>query len=224
MDFQELFDKLATCTERGKATKDAPFPPELKGQDGAAELTDALLAQGVGATEILNRGLMVGMNRIGDAYSAGTAFVPELLLAARAMKASMTKLKPLFAQEGAPYRGRVVLGTVQGDLHDIGKSIVRMVLEGDGWEVVDLGVDVPAAKFVEALGGQSGAIVGMSAMLTTTMANMESMVREIKDAAPGVRIFVGGAPLTSDYSQKIGADGYFPDPRAFARHLATLAA
>jgi len=223
MNTEELLERLATSIERGKATKEAPFPPDLEGQDGAAELTEQLLAQGIGPTEILSRALMIGMNRIGDEYSQGRAFVPELLLSARAMNASMAILKPLFTQEDAPYRGSLVIGTVEGDLHDIGKNIVRMVLEGGGWQVIDLGVDVTPEKFLDALREHPNSMVGISAMLTTTMINMEASIRKIKEAEPGTKVFVGGAPLSTEFNDRIGADGYFPDPQALARHLAVLA-
>jgi 5-methyltetrahydrofolate--homocysteine methyltransferase len=215
----ELLKQLAVCVERGKAEKDLPYPPDMQGQDGASEITQQLLEAGVSANDILKKGLMVGMNVIGDRFGKGEAFIPELLIAAKAMNAAMEHLKPYFESGEAEHRGTVIVGTVAGDLHDIGKNIVRMVLEGDGWNVIDLGVDVTADKFLGALKENPGAIVGMSALLTTTMVNMESSVKTLKDAVPGTKVFVGGAPLSTKFSEKIGADGYFPDPHSFAKHL-----
>lgn len=215
-----LLKQLAVCIERGKAEKNLPYPPDMQGQDGASEITQQLLEKGVSANDILKKGLMVGMNVIGDKFGRGEAFIPELLIAAKAMNAAMVHLKPFFESGEAEHRGTVIIGTVAGDLHDIGKNIVRMVLEGDGWKVIDLGVDVSADKFLAALKENPGALVGMSALLTTTMVNMESSVKVLKDAVPGTRVFVGGAPLSAKFSEKIGADGYFPDPHSFAKHIA----
>jgi 5-methyltetrahydrofolate--homocysteine methyltransferase len=214
-----LLKQLAVCIDRGKAEKKSPFPPDMQGQDGASEITQQLLAKGVSANDILKKGLMVGMNDIGEKFGRGEAFIPELLIAAKAMNAAMIHLKPYFESGEAQHRGNVILGTVAGDLHDIGKNIVRMVLEGDGWNVIDLGVDVTTEKFLTALTKIPGAFVGMSALLTTTMVNMESSVKALKEAVPGTRVFVGGAPLSLKFSEKIGADGYFPDPHSFAKYL-----
>lgn len=217
----DLLIRLSHCIERGKADKLSPYPPEMKGMDGAAELTEQALGASLSAAEILKESLMTGMNRIGEKYAAGQAFIPELLMAARAMNAAMEKLKPHFDSGELRHRGRVILGTVAGDLHEIGKNVVRMVLEGDGWKVIDLGVDVTTQKFIAILNDHPGSIVGMSALLTTTMINMQNSVREIKRLYPETQIYVGGAPLTQEFSRKIGADGYFPDPHSFAKHLAT---
>jgi len=216
---EELLKQLAVCIERGKADKEAPYPPDMKGQDGASEITKQLLDGGVSANNILKKGLMVGMNVIGDKFSQGKAFIPELLIAAKAMNAAMVHLKPYFESGEAEHRGTFIVGTVAGDLHDIGKNILRMVLEGDGWNVVDLGVDVNADKFLDALKENPDAYVGMSALLTTTMVNMEESVKAIKAANSNTKVFVGGAPLSQEFNDKIGADGYFPDPHTFTKHL-----
>ncbi len=217
---EELLKQLAFSIERGKAEKDAPYPPDMKGQDGASEITRQLLDGGVSANDILKKGLMIGMNAIGDKFSQGKAFIPEMLIAAKAMNAAMVHLKPFFESGEAEHRGTFILGTVAGDLHDIGKNIVRMVLEGDGWNVVDLGVDVSADKFLNALKESPDAHIGMSALLTTTMVNMEASVKAIKDYNAQTKIFVGGAPLSQEFNDKIGADGYFPDPHTFVKQLA----
>jgi len=215
--------RLAICIERGKIDRNSPYPPDMKGQDGAAELAEKLLKYGISPSEILRESLMAGMSNIGDRFGRGEAFIPELLISARAMKAAMSYLKPHFETGEAVYKGTLVTGTVFGDLHDIGKNIVGMVVEGDGWKVVDLGSNVHAVKFVEAVREYYGAAIGISALLTTTMMNMEATVKMVKEEIPGTPVFVGGAPLTIEFSDKIGADGYFPDPHSFVKHLRTIA-
>ena len=217
---QELLKQLATCIERGKVDKNSPYPPDMKDQEGASEITAKLLEEGVSADDILKKSLMVGMNIVGDRFSQGKAFIPDLLIAAKAMNAAMAHLKPYFESGEAKHRGTMILGTVSGDLHDIGKNIVRMVLEGDGWKVVDLGVDVGSEKFLTALEENPDAHVGMSALLTTTMINMEASVKAIKEKNSDTKVFLGGAPLSKEFNDKIGADGYFPDPHTFAKYLA----
>jgi len=160
---EDLLKQLAVCIERGKVDKNAAYPPDMKDQEGASELTAKLLEQGISANDILKKSLMVGMNGVGDRFSQGKAFIPDLLIAAKAMNAAMVHLKPYFESGEAKHRGTMILGTVSGDLHDIGKNIVRMVLEGDGWKVVDLGVDVSTDKFLTALDENPDAHVGMSA-------------------------------------------------------------
>jgi len=214
-----LLEQLAVCIACGKVDVDSPYPPELKGQEGATELTRRALAT-MTAQEVLRDGLMVGMRRVGDRFERGEAFIPDLLIAARAMTAAMNLVKPYFESGEVEYRGKIILGTVAGDLHDIGKNIVRMVLEGDGWEVTDLGVDASSESFLAALTENPDSLVGMSALLTTTMINMEKTTVAIRERYPNTPIFVGGAPLTEEFCDKIGATGYFPDPQKFARHLA----
>lgn len=207
-----LIEEIALCVERGKTTRDAPYPPDLKGRDGTDELAGRALETGLDPNEIL-AGCMKGMQVIGEKFSRNEAFVPELLMSAKAMSLVMNHLKPHFQSGNVKRKGVFVLGTVAGDLHDIGKKLVGMVVEGNGWEVVDLGVDVPADRFVEAVKAHPGCAVGLSALLTTTMVHMESTVQAIKEAAPDTRVFVGGAPLTQAFADKIGADGYAPDPQ-----------
>lgn len=177
---EELFKNLAICVERGKVDTNSIYPQDLKGQEGASEITEKLLAQGASANDILKKGLMVGMNAVGEKFGQGNAFIPELLIAAKAMNAAMVHLKPYFESGAAEHRGTFIVGTVAGDLHDIGKNIVRMVLEGDGWKVIDLGVDVSSEKFLNAKEEHPEAWIGMSALLTTTMVNMEANVKLIK--------------------------------------------
>jgi len=215
----ELLKQLAICVEKGKATKDSPYPPDLKDQDGTSEITIQLLENGCTPNEILKEGLMVGMQTIGDRFSAGKAYIPELLIAAKAMNASMEHLKPYFDNGDVKHKGTMIIGTVTGDLHDIGKNLVRMVLEGDGWKVIDLGTDVDSEKYIAALEENPGAGVGMSALLTTTMINMKTIASDIKEKYPNTKIYIGGAPVTSEYNDSIGCDGYFVDPYGLAKHL-----
>ena len=218
---QELLLQLATVVERGKVNKNAPFPPDLKGQDGADEITAQLLEGGVKPDEILTGALMVGMKSVGDRFGSGEAFIPDLLIAAKAMYASMAHLKPFFESGDVDFKGTVILGTVSGDLHDIGKNLVKMILVGDGWKVIDLGTDIGSDKFLQALKENPGSVIGMSALLTTTMMNMEPITKDIKANYPDTKVFVGGAPLSDDFAQKIKADGYFSQPQDFAQYLSS---
>jgi len=216
----DLLEQIAICIERGKVNKNSPYPPDMKGQDGADELTKQALDQGIAPDDVLGKGLVVGMGRVGQKFSENKVFVPDLLMAAKAMSAGMAHLKPAFESGQAHHKGTFVIGTVQGDLHDIGKNLVAMVVEGGGWKVVDLGVDVSSEKFLAAVKENPGAAVGLSALLTTTMVNMEKTVKVLKEQVPGTRVIVGGAPLTSEFAKKIGADGYSPDPQGAITFLA----
>jgi 5-methyltetrahydrofolate--homocysteine methyltransferase len=182
-----------------------------------AKVTEALAA-GTDAGTVLREGLIAGMAQVGKLYEDGEVFVPEMLVAARAMSAALAVLKPRLVEQGVASSGKVAIGTTAGDLHDIGKNLVAMMLEGSGYEIVDLGVDVPAAKFIEAI--RDGAnVVAMSALLTTTMTNMQSTIEAIKAAGlrDQVRIVVGGAPITKSYADEIGADGYAEDASGAVR-------
>ncbi len=219
---EELLKRLADCIESGKVDRESRYPPAMAGEDGARELTARALEEGVRAEDLLNRSLLVGMHRIGERFGRGEVYVPEILFSAKAMTAAMEFLKPYFDSGEAQYRGTAILGTVAGDLHDIGKNIVRMVLEGGGWRVIDLGVDASADAFLEALEEHPDGIVGMSALLTTTMVNMADAVSKIKERNAATRVYVGGAPVTEPFCVKIGADGYFPDPHGLVQHLSSV--
>ena len=218
----EQLEKLAVCIESGKVNKSSPYPPSMKGRDGAEELTRQALDDGVSPQDILNQSLVVGMQRIGEKFRDNKVFVPDVLMAARAMTAAMAHLKPFFESGEVQRKGTLVIGTVAGDLHDIGKNLVAMMIEGGGWEIVDLGVDVSTEKFVEAAKQHQGSAVGISALLTTTMANMGDMVKVIKDKVPGTKVLVGGAPLTQEFCDQIGADCYSPDPQGAVEYLNAL--
>lgn len=210
---------LATCIERGKVNRNASHPKELTGKDGADELTLAALQASISPTEILENALMPAMRRIGEKFSEGKVFIPDLLISAKAMHAAMAHLKPYFDKGQIQPRGHFIIGTVEGDMHDIGKNLVKMVLEGAGWQVLDLGVNVKSGQFLEAIEEFSCNYIGLSALLTTTMLNMKNIVEQIKERHPAVHIFVGGAPLSQEYADEIGADAYFKDPRSLLIHL-----
>ena len=195
----------------------------MKGMDGADELTRQALDSGIKPDDILTLALIPGMSRIGEKFSAGKAFVPEMLIAAKAMTAAMKHLKPFFTSGELQRKGVFVLGTVFGDLHDIGKNLVAMTVEGAGWEVIDLGVDVKTEKFLHTLEKYPNCVVGLSALLTTTMANMEIIVKEIKTKYPEKIVMVGGAPLSKDFCEKIGANHYSPDPHGAVEYLNSIA-
>ncbi|MCF6270837.1 MAG: cobalamin-dependent protein [Melioribacteraceae bacterium] len=218
----ELLNKLAVAIARGKVNQKSPFPPDMKGEFGADELTKQALEESVAPAAILNDGLMIGMKTVGDKFESGKAFIPDMLIAAKAMNVAMVHLKPFFDSGEVELKGDFILGTVAGDLHDIGKNIVRMVLTGNGWNVIDLGTDVKPEQFIETLKEYPNAVIGMSALLTTTMMQMETTTTAIKEVSPDTKIYIGGAPISQEFSDKIGADGYFPDPNKFAKHLASV--
>jgi 5-methyltetrahydrofolate--homocysteine methyltransferase len=185
----------------------------------------AALAAGIGAEEILNKALISAMNEIGQRFEAGDLYVPEMLIAARAMQAGLKYLKPYLAKADVKATGKVAIGTVKGDLHDIGKNLVAMMLEGSGFEVVDLGVDVAPDAFVNAV--KNGAqIIGMSALLTTTMGSMEGTIQALEAAGlrSKVKVMIGGAPVTQEYARKIGADAFAPDASSATRVARQLVA
>lgn len=210
---EDILYRLSICIERGKINVLSPHPADMKGLDGAVELTQQALEQNISAKDVLENGLLIGMQRVGNKFREGKIFIPEVLIAAKAMNSSMEQLKPYFQSGEINLKGKVILGTVAGDLHDIGKNILKMVLEGGGWEVIDLGVNVTAEKFVTAIKESDVRIVGLSALLTTTMQNMEFITKSIKDNFSDAVVIIGGAPVTKEYAEKINADDYFPDPQ-----------
>ncbi len=219
MNPDELLARIAKCVERGKVNKSSPFPPDMKEQDGADELTALALDAGIDAGEVLKHGLVPGMEIVGVKFRENKVFVPEVLMAAKAMSAGMKHLKPFFQSGAVKRKGVFIIGTVMGDLHDIGKNLLGMIVEGAGWEVVDLGIDVPASRFMAAIDQHPGAFIGLSCLLTTTMLNMEKIVQEIKADRPGIKVLVGGAPVTDDFRSRIGADWYSPDPQGAVDYL-----
>lgn len=215
MDDRQLLEALALCVERGKRDAASPHPPDLRGQDGADELTRrALEAHAIPPQRVLDEGLIPGMARIGELFRDKRVFVPDVLLAARAMAAGMAHLEPHFRAHDILQRGTFVIGTVRGDLHDIGKKLVAMIATGAGYEVVDLGTDVPPETFAEAARAHPGCAVGVSALLTTTMLHMREVVDAVHAAVPNTPVIVGGAPVTAAFAASIGADAYGADPQS----------
>ena len=205
---EEILDGLYDHTLDGEA-------------EPVVELTNEALVLGMGPLTILFDALIPALEEVGRLFEAGEYFVPEMLVAARAMQGAMDILKPLIAESGAKPVGTFVMGTVKGDIHDIGKNLCNIMLEGAGFEVVDLGVNVPLEKFVEAIREHQPQAVGFSAFLTTTMVMFKPNIEAIKEAGlrDGVKIFVGGAPVTQEYADTVGADGYAPDASALVREV-----
>jgi 5-methyltetrahydrofolate--homocysteine methyltransferase len=190
------------------------FDAILEGNVGLTEDgVQAALDAGVDPADILSKGMVAAMAEVGDRFERGDYFVPEMLIAARAMKQGLSVLKPFLQQSDLVSGGKVVIGTVKGDLHDIGKNLVAMMLEGAGYELVDLGTDVAVENFVDAARDSGAQIIAMSALLTTTMPNMRAVIEALDEAGmrEKVKVIIGGAPVTDDYSQTIGADGYASD-------------
>ncbi len=181
--------------------------------ESVAELVQKALDQGMEPKEILQGGLIIGMDEVGKDFKAGDLFVPEVLIAARAMHAGMHVLRPLLAEGDSVSAGRYLIGTVKGDLHDIGKNLVKMMLEGAGFETIDLGTDVEPQAFVDAVREHKPVLIGMSALLTTTMVQMKAAVEALEEAGlrESVKIMIGGAPVTDAFAKEIGADAYAPD-------------
>ena len=190
--------ELAAALERGD-------------RDTVVRLVQEAIKEGVRPEQVLDKGLIVGMESIGRKFKANEVYVPEVLIAARAMASGMQILEPLLTASGIKPRGKVVVGTVKQDLHDIGKNLVAMMLKGGGYHVTDVGVDVDPAKFVEAAKEANADIVAISALLTTTMPNMKAVVDVLKQAGLKVKVMIGGAPVTQGFADEIGADGYAPD-------------
>jgi 5-methyltetrahydrofolate--homocysteine methyltransferase len=196
VDLQELADNII----KGK-------------KNPAVELTNQAIAEGTDPQAIITNGLIAGMAVVGTKFKANEFYVPEVLIAARAMKECMAILKPLLAASGAKSIGTIVIGTVKGDLHDIGKNLVAMMLQGNGFDVVDLGVDVSPEKFIESAKEKNAEVIALSALLTTTMPGMKQTIDAMEAAGvrSSVKVMIGGAPVTQKFSDEIGADGYAPD-------------
>ncbi|NLG89354.1 MAG: cobalamin-binding protein [Clostridiaceae bacterium] len=188
------------------------------------ELVQKAIDEGYSVNEILEDGLLHGMGIIGEKFKNNEVYVPDVLIAARAMNAGTELLKPLLVDAGVKAKGTVILGTVKGDLHDIGKNLVRMMMEGKGLEVIDLGVDVPAEKFIESAIEHNADIIACSALLTTTMTEMKNVVDKVNSSplSGKVKIMIGGAPVTDNFRASIGADAYAPDAASAAEKALTL--
>ena len=216
---KELLGKIAYCVEFGKINEASPYPPDMKGQLGADELTRQAIEAGGNPDDVLKKGLVVGMEKIGVKFRENKVFVPQVLMSAKAMSTAMEHLKPFFQSGAVQRKGVFIIGTVAGDLHDIGKNLVSMMVEGSGYEVVDLGTDANSQKFVDAIREHPGSYVGLSALLTTTMVNMEKIVADIKAEFPDTIVLIGGAPVSEDFKTLINADYYSPDPQGAVDYL-----
>lgn len=196
----ELLQEIANCIINGKA-------PDTE------QLVQKALDAGIPVRDVLNEGMIAGMDVVGQKFKNNEFYVPEVLIAARAMKTGMKLLKPRFAEAGVEPIAKLALGTVKGDLHDIGKNLVAMMLEGAGFEIIDLGVDVTSEKFAAAIKENNAQVIGMSALLTTTMLNMKSTIEALKNDGirNSIKVIIGGAPVTQSYADEIGADGYAAD-------------
>ncbi|MCF6332441.1 MAG: corrinoid protein [Draconibacterium sp.] len=219
----ELLEKIELCIEFGKINNAAVYPPNMRGQDGADELTKQALEEGISPDDVLNKALIPGMDKVGQKFSENKIFVPQMLMSAKAMSSAMKHIQPFFKSGQVKQKGTFIIGTVSGDLHDIGKNLVAMMIEGSGWKVIDLGVDVKSEQYIEALKENPGGAVGLSALLTTTMVNMEQIVIDIKSFSENAKVLIGGAPVNTDFCQRIGADYYSPDPQGAVAYLNSLA-
>ena len=206
-------EQLSLCIERGKINTSSPFPPDMKGKEGAVELTQSAIDDKIPASKILET-LMVGMETIGIRFREQKVFVPEVLMASKAMSAAMELLTPFFREGEIKQKGTVVIGTVAGDLHDIGKNLVAMIIEGSGWQIIDLGTNVTTDKYLTTIKEHPGCFVGLSALVTTTMVSMDQTVKAIKTGFPDVKVLIGGAPVSKEFCEKIGADFYSHEPVA----------
>jgi len=209
----ELIEKIAYCIEFGKINLASPYPPNMKGQVGADELTKQAIDEGVDPDEILNKGMVVGMDKVGQKFSENKVFVPQMLMSAKAMSTAMVHIKPFFQSGAVKRKGKFILGTVAGDLHDIGKNLVGMMMEGAGFEVINLGINNPVENYLAALEEHQPDILGMSALLTTTMPYMKVVIDTLVEK--GIRddyiVLVGGAPLNEQFAMAVGADAYCRD-------------
>lgn len=196
----KIFEELADEVQKGNS-------------ESVEELTKRALSQDISAEDILNNGLVAGMNIVSEKFKNNEIFIPEVLISAKSMYSGLGIIKPLLAEANVQSKGKVVIGTVKGDLHDIGKNIVAMLLQGAGFDVVDLGADVPKEKFLEFVKNECVDILGMSALLTTTMIYMKETIEALKNAGlrENVKVIIGGAPVTESYAAQIDADGYAPD-------------
>lgn len=215
---QDIVEKIAVCVARGKISKSSWFPPDMKDQVGADEIAADALKNGI-EPDVLLEGCMLGMEKVGEEFGNGKAAVTNLVISAEAMNAVMKHIKPFLESGKVKRKGKFVIGTVAGDLHDIGKNLVSMVIRGGGFEVIDLGVEVQTNKFLETISQHPGCFIGLSALLTTTMPNMEKSVKTIKETYPDIKVLVGGAPITQDFCTRIGADFYSPNPQEAVEFL-----
>jgi len=204
----KLIDEIKDRVIRGHINAKSRFPKDLTGEEGVEELVQKAIDEKISVGKILNEALISSMSVVGDKYEKGEIFVPEMLFSAKAMKGGLVLLKPLLLKENQKSIGTIIIGTIKGDMHDIGKNLVGMMLEGAGFEVIDLGVDTTKEKFMDAAEKNPGSIIGMSALLTVTMKNMKEVIDAIKASDLDTKVIIGGAPVSEAFSNEIGADGY----------------
>lgn len=209
----ELLARIAHCVERGKISTLSPFPKDMLGSAGVTELVAEALAGSIPPQDILRKGLIAGMETVGERFRLNKIFIPEVMISAKAMNSGMQVLLPCFEGNEITLKGTIIVATVQGDLHDIGKNIVGMFLKGAGWNVVDLGVNVSPEVIVSNARNYRAAAVCLSALLTTTMLNMEQAVMDLHKELPQIKVLVGGAPLSHLFAERIGADFFSTSPQ-----------
>ncbi len=217
-----LIEEIKDLVVHGHINADSKYPPEFTGKAGVAEKVQQAIDEKMEIEAILRDGLIAGMDIVGDKFSNGEYFVPEMMFSAKAMKAGLELLRPLMVDQNAFSPGKVIIGSIQGDLHDIGKNLVAMMLEGAGFEVIDLGVNTSTEKFLEHARQHPDALIGMSALLTTTMENMRQVVEALNKDGLANKVIIGGAPVTSKFAEEIGAHGFAADASSAvkeAKHL-----
>ena len=206
-----IIDDIQMCVIRGHIDAQSKYPPDLVGKPGVKDLVQQSLAEKISAADILKKGLIVGMDVVGQRFTKGEYFVPEMLMSAKAMKSGLEILRPMMVGDKSMTLGKVILGTVQGDMHDIGKNLVGMMLEGGGFEVIDLGINAAPEKFVEKAKENPDAVIGLSALLTITMEKMKNTIDALRSQGLKNKVVIGGAPVTHEFAREIGASGYAPD-------------
>ena len=213
MTANKLLEEITSNVIEGRADKNSPLPEEKRGMPGVKELTEKALEEGIDVEDLLNKTLIMAMRTVGSQFESGEIFIPEMLIAAQALKAGMEVLKPVIIKKELKPIGKVAIGTVKGDVHDVGKSLVKMMLEGEGFEVIDLGIDVPNEIFIKTVKAEKVQLLGMSSLLTITMMEMKNVIESLKEVGirSRLKIMIGGAPVTEEFAEQIGADGYAID-------------
>lgn len=217
-----LLESIKDNVVQGHIDAISKFPKGMEGQPGVRELTQQAIDEGLAVEDILTQGLIPAMSIVGERYEKNEIFVPEMLFSAKAMKSGLELIRPLLLEGTELILGKVIIGTVQGDLHDIGKNLVCMMLEGAGFEIEDLGINVPPQKFLEAAKNNPDALIGMSALLTVTMKNMKGVIDLLRRNGLNNKIFIGGAPVTPGFAEEIGAEGYAKNANQAVREAKRL--
>ncbi len=217
-----IIDEIKNLVVSGHINSNSKYPPEFADKPGVQEKVQEAVSANIEVEDILRKGLIAGMDIVGEKFSNGEYFVPEMMFSAKAMKAGLEILRPLMIGENAYSPGKIIIGSVQGDLHDIGKNLVAMMMEGAGFEVIDVGVNTPPQKFLDEAKKNPDALVGMSALLTTTMENMRSVVDVLNQNGLTNKVIIGGAPVTDKFAREIGAHGFAPDASSAVKEAKQL--